>query len=108
MNEIIDKIALNYSKLEKETIPMWETNSKIVEYKKGERIVIEGQQRHKLFYTIKGSLKAYYIYNNKKIIDWFAFENKFITSSTSFFTDEPSLHYIETMENCFILETEKN
>ncbi|AUP80915.1 Crp/Fnr family transcriptional regulator [Flavivirga eckloniae] len=108
MNEIIDKIAFNYSNLEKETISSWETNSKIIEYKKGEQIVKEEQQRHKLFYVIKGSLKAYYINDDKKIIDWFAFKNEFITSSTSFLTDEPSLHYIETMEDCVILVTEKN
>lgn len=108
MNEIIDKIALNYSNLEKETISDWEMNSKIIEYKKGERIITEGQQRHKLFYIIKGSLKAYYINNDKKIVDWFAFKNEFITSSTSFLTDEPSLHYIETMEDCVILETDKS
>jgi len=108
LNEIIEKIALNYSTLEKETISDWALNSKITEYKKGEQIVSEGQQRHKLFYIVKGSLKAYYFNEDKKIIDWFAFKNEFITSSTNFFTNEPSLHYIETMEDCIILETEKN
>ncbi len=108
MNEVTDKIALNYCSLQNSTINDWETKSKIIEYKKGKQIVKEGQQRHKLFYLIKGSVKAYYINNDKKIIDWFAFENEFITSSTSYLTDEPSLHFIETMENCIILETEKN
>ncbi|WP_298319164.1 Crp/Fnr family transcriptional regulator [uncultured Aquimarina sp.] len=108
MIEIINKIALNYCSLDKLTISNWEVNSKIIEYRKGEQIVSEGQKRHKLFYVIKGSLKAYYINEDKKIIDWFAFGNEFITSSTSYFTDEPSLHFIETMEDCIILETEKN
>ena len=45
-------------------------------YKKGEQIVKEEQQRHKLLYLIKGSLKAYYINNDKRIIDWFAFESE--------------------------------
>lgn len=86
----------------------WETNSRIVEYNKGQQIVFEGQQRHKLFYIISGSLKACYFEDDKKVVDWFAFKNEFITSSTSFFTDEPSLHFIETMEACVILETEKS
>ena len=106
MEEIIKNIELSYSSLKKETISDWEINSKLVKYKKGEQIVLEGQQRHKLFYIIQGSLKAYY-YNDKKIIDWFAFKNEFITSSTTFFTNEPSLHCIETMEECTILETSK-
>ncbi len=108
MKEIVEKIAHNYCTLGIESISDWERNSRIIEYKKGQRIVIEGQQRHKLFYIIKGSLKAYYYNNDKKIIDWFAFKYEFITSSTSFLTDEPSLHFIETMEDCVILETEKH
>lgn len=107
MNEILNKIASKYCDLEKSTISNWETKSKIIEYKKGERIVREGQQRHKLFFLIKGSLRAYYTNDDKRITDWFAFENEFITSSTSYFTDEPSLHFIETIEDCVILETEK-
>ncbi len=41
LNEIIDKTALNYSNLEKETISSWEANGKILEYKKGKQIVVE-------------------------------------------------------------------
>jgi len=108
LNNVLNKITLNYSTLDKLTLSDWETKSKIIEYKKGERIVKEGQQRHKLFFLIKGSLRAYYINDDKKITDWFAFENEFITTSTSYFTNEPSLHFIETMEDSIILETEKS
>ncbi len=107
MDEIADRIGQNYCSLEKSTIADWETKSKIIEYKKGEQLVKEGQQRHKLFYIIQGSVKAYYINNDKKIIDWLTFDNEFITSSTSYLVNEPSLHYIETMEKCIILETER-
>jgi len=107
LNEIIKKIKLNYCNLEISTIKDWENCSKIINYKKGEKIAKKGQNKHKLFFVINGSLKAYYIHNDKKIIDWFAFENDFITTSTSYFTNEPSLHYIETFENSVILETSK-
>ncbi|AXT60919.1 Crp/Fnr family transcriptional regulator [Aquimarina sp. AD10] len=108
LNNISNKIALNYCALKQSTVLDWETKSTIIEYKKGDQIVKEGQQRHKLFFLIKGSLKAYYILNDKKITDWFAFENQFITSSSSYLSDEPSLHFIETIEDCVILETEKS
>jgi len=108
LNNISHKIAINYCTLKKSTVLDWETKSKIIEYKKGDQIVTEGQQRHKLFFLIKGSLKAYYIHNDKKITDWFAFENQFITSSSSYLSDEPSLHFIETIEDCVVLETEKS
>lgn len=107
MDEIINKIASNYCCLKNTTISSWETKSKIVEYKKGQQLVKEGQLRHKLFYLIKGSVKAFYVNNDKKVVDWFSFENEFITSSTSYLTNEPSLHFIEAMEDCIILETEK-
>jgi len=108
LTEIAKKITLNYCSLKNSTIKNWETKSRVVDYKKGKLLVKKGQYNHKLFYIIKGSVKAYYINNDKKIIDWFTFENEFITSSTSYLTNEPSLHFIETMENCVILETEKN
>ena len=104
---IIPKIESEYCKLTPNLVLDWENYSRVVEYKKGEKFVTEGQQNHKLFYIIKGSVKAYYFIDGKRVVDWFAFENEFITSSTSYLTDEPSLHYIETMEDCLILETKK-
>ena len=108
MTNPFPKIQSTYENLSTHTIASWESNSKIIAYKKGDQIVGLGQERHKLFYIVEGSLKAYYLNADKKIIDWFSFENEFITSSTSYFTDEPSLHYIEAMEDCIILETEKS
>ncbi len=108
LNKIIDQIAKEYSSLSEPTIASWKTKSNIVSYKKGECLVREGQYHHKLYYVVKGSLKAYYNTSDKYIIDWFAFENEFITSSTSYFTDEPSLHVIEVLEDCIILETTKD
>ena len=108
MKKISEIIAKKNGELSEDTIADWQVKSTIVKYSKGACLVRQGQYHHKLYYIIKGSLKAYYNTPEKSIIDWFSFENEFITSSTSYFTNEPSLHVIETMEDCIILETNKD
>ncbi|WP_103070872.1 Crp/Fnr family transcriptional regulator [Aquimarina sediminis] len=108
LNKIKDQIAINYCELEDNTLTDWSTKFTISKYKRGTRLAKIGQHQHKLYYILEGSLKAYYLNDEKRIIDWFSFQNDFITSSSSYFTDEPSLHYIETMEDCILLETKKD
>ncbi|MDX1446657.1 Crp/Fnr family transcriptional regulator, partial [Lishizhenia sp.] len=36
--------------------------------------------------------------------DWFAFENDFISSIVSFFTNQPSPHFIELLEDSVLIE----
>ncbi|CAM1373319.1 Crp/Fnr family transcriptional regulator [Tenacibaculum xiamenense] len=107
LDDIKNKIARNYCDLKSDTFIDWNKKFNISEYKKGTCLIHPEQLRHTLFYVVKGSLKAYYLKDGKRIIDWLTFENEFITSSSSYFTDEPSLHYIETMEDSIILETKK-
>ncbi|TMM53331.1 Crp/Fnr family transcriptional regulator [Maribacter algarum] len=107
LNEIAHQIAQNYCDLTGDILVDWSTKYTVSKYKRGTHLINLGQRQHKLFFVLEGSLKAYYLKDGKRIMDWFAFKNEFITSSTSYFTDEPSLHDIETMEDCILLETNK-
>lgn len=83
-------------------------NSKIVNYKKGEIVVREGQFSKKAYLIIKGCSRAYYLKDGKDISDWFTFENEIMASIISFFSEEPSPHYIEFIENSTVLEFSKD
>ena len=107
LKEIADQLASDYAPLKPETIRSMNGKGNMIHYKKGERLARVGQYHHHLFYLVKGSLKAYYLKDNKRIIDWFTFQHEFITSSTSYFTNEPGLHYIEAMEDCLVYEIPK-
>ena len=107
LEEISHQIAQNYCVLREDILVDWSNKYTISNYKRGTHLIELGQRQHKLYFVLEGSLKAYYLNDGKRIMDWFAFKNEFITSSTSYFTDEPSLHDIETMEDCILLETNK-
>ncbi len=107
LNEIAEQITINYCDLKENTLEDWSKKYTVSKHKRGTRLIKLGQRQHKLFFVLEGSLKAFYQNDGKRIMDWFAFKNEFITSSTSYFTDEPSLHDIETMEDCILLETSK-
>lgn len=83
-------------------------NSKIKTFKRGEIIVREGQYAEKAYLIIEGCARAYYLKDGKDISDWFAFENQFMASIVSLFSDNPSPHYIEFIEDATVIEFSKN
>lgn len=79
----------------------------IVTYKKGEVLVREGQYADKAYFILQGCARAYYLKDGKDVSDWFAFENEFISAIVSFFSEEPSAHYIEMVEDAVVMEISK-
>lgn len=71
-------------------------------------VVREGQFSKKAYLILQGCARAYYLKNGKDISDWFTFENQFMASIVSFFSQEPSPHYIEFMEDSIVLEFSKD
>ena len=76
-------------------------------FKKGDIVVREGQYSKKAYLIIQGCSRAYYLKDGKDITDWFAFEHEFMAPIVSFFGEEPSPHYIEFVEDAFVLEFSK-
>jgi CRP-like cAMP-binding protein len=66
-------------------------------------LVKEGEFSDKLFFIYKGSVRAYYLKDDKNVTDWFGFENDFICAINSYFLNIPSPHYIETIEPATLL-----
>ena len=105
--EIIQQIELKFCKLSKESKEAWLDKSKLVHLKKSEVLVEEGKRSNKIWFIAQGNLRAYYLKNGKRVCDWFAFENEFISAITSFYSDSPSLHQIDVMEDAVLLETSR-
>ncbi|WP_103070137.1 Crp/Fnr family transcriptional regulator [Aquimarina sediminis] len=83
-------------------------NSKTSTFKRGEIVVREGQFSKKAYLMVQGCARAFYIKGGKDISDWFAFENQFMAPIVSFFSTEPSPHYIEFVEDSTVLEFSKD
>ena len=80
----------------------WEAFSKklkILELKKGQYLIREGQVEHTLFFLHTGVARSYFINDGKELTFDFVFEGEFVTAYYSFLTRTPSQFYIELLED---------
>lgn len=108
VQQILNNIGESYSPLTEECQRELVSDSKVSLFKKGETVVHEGQFSKKAYLIIDGCARAYYLKDGKDISDWFTFENQFMASIVSFFSDEPSPHYIDFVEDSTVLEFSKD
>lgn len=107
IEEILNQVGEIYSPLTPECQRAFIANSKLTTFKKGDTVVREGQFSKKAYLIIEGCARAYYLKDGKDISDWFTFENQFMASIVSFFSNQPSPHYIEFVEESTVLEFSK-
>ncbi|MCK8521556.1 Crp/Fnr family transcriptional regulator [Aquimarina sp. D1M17] len=105
---IFTAIRASYSQLSPECEEEFLENVKFCTYQKGEIVVREGQYSKKAYLIIEGCSRAYYLKDGKDISDWFTFENQFMASIISFFSNEPSPHYVEFVEDSKVIEFSKD
>ena len=106
--KILNEIVGLYAPLSMECQQEFLTNSKISTFKKGEIVIREGQFSKKAYLIVQGCARAYYLKDGKDISDWFTFENQFMVSIVSFFSQEPSPHYVEFVEDSIVFEFSKD
>lgn len=104
---IIRELAKTYSPLSSDCEQALLANSTVKSFKGGEIVVREGQYSKKAYLILKGCARAYYLKDGKDISDWFTFENQFMASIVSFFSQQASPHYVEFVEDSVALEFSK-
>ena len=108
MNETILAIIGDfYAPLSFECQQDFFANSTLKTFKKGTVVIREGQYAQKAYLIVDGCARAYYLKDGKDISDWFTFENQFMASIVSFFSEEPSPHYVEFIEDATVYEFNK-
>ncbi|SEC41098.1 cAMP-binding domain of CRP or a regulatory subunit of cAMP-dependent protein kinases [Tenacibaculum sp. MAR_2009_124] len=108
LEKILTEVGHAYAPLTFECQQEFIKHSEVKMFKKGDVVVREGQYSQKAYLLIKGCARAYYLKDGKDISDWFTFEHQFMASISSFFSDDPSPHYIEFMEDATVLEFSKD
>tara|TARA_R110002049_G_scaffold305060_1_gene501196 strand:+ start:161 stop:742 length:582 start_codon:yes stop_codon:yes gene_type:complete len=108
IEKILIEIGEIYSPISNECQQEFIANSKISTFKKGEIVVREGQFSKKGYLIVQGCSRAYYLKDGKDISDWFTFENQIMASIVSFFSKEPSPHYVEFIEDSTVIEFTKD
>jgi len=107
IESIIDEISKRYSPLSDQCQEELISNSSIKTFKKGEVVVQAGQYATDAYLITQGCARAYYFQDGRDISDWFAFENDVMAPIVSFFSEEPSLHFIEFIEESLVIEFSK-
>ncbi|MEM6264554.1 MAG: Crp/Fnr family transcriptional regulator [Bacteroidota bacterium] len=105
---ILETISSAYSPLTKECQQGLLANVTLLSLEKGTVLVREGQHADKTYYIVQGSARAYYLQEGKDVSDWFAFEHEFISSIVSFFTHQPSPHFIELLSDSVLIELSRD
>ncbi len=106
--EIISDIAALYSPLSTACQEAFTASARLREFKKGTVVVREGQFSKEAYFVIQGCARAYYLKDGKDISDWFTFENQFMAAIVSFFSSDPSPHYVAFVEDAVVLEFSKD
>lgn len=108
IEEIFNEIETAYCTLSPTCRSAFLDQSTLKNYHKGEVVVQEGQFAQKAYLIMKGCARAYYLKDGRDISDWFTFENQFMAPIVSFFSAQPSPHYVEFVEDSTVLEFSKS
>jgi len=105
---IIDKIGERYTPLSHECQAELLSNSSIKTFHKGEIVVREGQFSKNAYLITQGCARAYYLQDGRDISDWFTFENEIMAPIVSFFSQKPSPHFVEFVEDSVAIKFSKD
>ncbi|EOZ99237.1 cAMP-binding protein [Indibacter alkaliphilus LW1] len=107
IEKVLNETSAAYSPLSAECSQDFIDNLSIRKFQRGDLVVREGQFAKKAYLIVSGCSRAFYLKEGKDITDWFTFENQFMASIVSFFSDRPSPHYLEFLEDSTVLEFSK-
>lgn len=104
MKTILAELIKNKTTINEEQLSEVLSFFKPVKVSKNQLLLRENETSDRIFFITKGCLRLYYINSDQNISTRFmAFENTFLTSIVSFISREPSLEYIEAVENSELL-----
>jgi hypothetical protein len=105
MDKLIQQIAakINLSPTLKTAI---ESSFIREEIPKKKQLLREFQYCRKLYFLEKGTVRTFYHHEGKEITSWFYNEDNFVSSWHSFYSQNPSFEYIETVEDSILYSIE--
>lgn len=105
--QIIQSMGKHYLPLSEDCIAALKSCSRLLSCSKETKLVKAGQYVDKTYFIAQGCARSYYLKDGKDVSEWFAFENEFITGIDAFFLKVPSPSSIETLEECMLLEIDR-
>lgn len=81
---------------------------KVRKLKKNEFFVRSGKTCKEMAFIIKGAMRFCNVIEGREVTGYFSFENSFVTALKSYFTEEPSVYDIKTLEETIIVTLSKD
>ncbi len=103
MQYLLQEIS-NKCFLDPELINRIKTDFSAKVFKKGDKILEQGNKANYLYFIEKGVLHSYYFHNDKQVSSWFYKEGYFITSWNSFYLQKSSFEEIECLESVSVYQ----
>jgi CRP-like cAMP-binding protein len=76
---------------------------KVIQFRrlnKREWLLTPGETARHLYFIGRGLVRCYYMKDGDEVSSWFMAEGDFMTDVLSFFSQQPSLVYIQALEDC--------
>ncbi len=103
LEEAFATIQKNFCPLSEETLAELGKRLRVLEFDPQEPLVQEGQFSDYLYYVSSGGVKAYYLKDGKRVMEWFAFAGDFVCALACFYEGKASRHTIEATEATQVL-----
>ena len=100
--EIAREIAHKFIALSPEAIGLLAEIITPLKYKRGARVLDEGEVCNNMYYIEKGLTRQFYIKNSKEVTEHLEYEGGIVVCIESFFLKEPTKLMIETLEPSII------
>ena len=97
MTELIQFIS-GFVELDEDTELAIQKSFKIESFEKNEFILNEGEVCTKVSFIKSGLVRRFYIDDGEEITDWIYYDNQWLTSMSSFFSQKPSFENLQASE----------
>lgn len=96
--DIARELARKYSTMTHEELSILESIIVFLKFKKGDKIISEGEFCTNIYWIVKGLVRQFYYKNGKEVTEHMAVENHIVMCIESLFKEEPSKQQIVALE----------
>ena len=102
MKEELRKMLLNYPLLSEEEIDLIVENANVQLFKKGTKLLSEGQVSKECYSVLKGIVREFYMVDGEEKTTAFFTEGQAVNSFSSYSDKKPSKHYLVCSTDCML------
>ena len=100
--DVARELARKYSTMTLEELDVLESILVPMKFRKGQKILVEGEVCKHIYYLDEGLIRQYYYKNDKEVTEHLGEDHSIFMCIESLFREEPTKLQVEALENCVI------